>query len=128
MQSIIPPGKENLYQQSHYSPAVIDGDRVYLAGVIGVGADGRVSDDPEQQFVDAFEGVKATLEAAGCSLADIAEMTTYHIDLHDHLGMFFEVKDRYILEPYPAWTAIGTTALARRKALVEIRVIASKAG
>ena len=106
---------------------MVDGERCYLSGVIGTGADGRVSDDPEQQFVDAFEGVKATLEAAGFGLSDIVEITSYHVDFHDHLGTFFQVKDRYIKEPYPAWTAIGTTALARRNGLAEIQVIASKA-
>ncbi len=31
------------------------------------------------------------------------------------------VKDRFVAEPYPAWTAIGISALAFAGALVEIR-------
>ena len=127
MQSIVPADMQATYDDSHYSPAVVDGDRIFLAGMIGVDAQGKVSDDPRTQFECAFERVKHILETAGASLADIVEMTTYHVDLHEHLGTFFAVRDRYVREPYPAWTAIGVSALARRKALVEIRVIASKA-
>jgi enamine deaminase RidA (YjgF/YER057c/UK114 family) len=128
MQSIVPEGMQSTYERSHFSPAVLDGDRIYVSGVIGTDAAGKVPDDPTEQFECAFEGVRQVLEAAGASLADVVEMTTYHVDLHEHLGTFFAVKDRYIAEPYPAWTAIGVSALARRKGLVEIRVIASKAG
>ena len=34
------------------------------------------------------------------------------------------VKDRYILEPYPAWTAIGVSELIVPGGLMEIRAIA----
>ncbi|MEM7251386.1 MAG: RidA family protein [Pseudomonadota bacterium] len=125
MKSIIPPGKQSTYDQSHFSPAVVDGDRIFVSGVIGVDANGRVPADPEEQFACAFEGVKEVLEAAGATLGDIVEIVSYHVDFHDHLATFFAVKDKYIAEPYPAWTAVGVTALARRKALVEIKVIAS---
>ena len=33
-----------------------------------------------------------------------------------------EDKDKYIEEPYPAWTAIGVSELAFLDALLEIRV------
>lgn len=125
MQSIVPEGQQSTYDTSHFSPAVIDGDRIYISGVIGTDDNGRVPDDPATQFRCAFEGVKTVLQAAGADLSSIVEMTTYHVDLHDHLGTFFAVKDEYIKEPYPAWTAIGVSALARRKGLVEIRVIAT---
>ena len=125
MKSIIPDGMQSTYDGSHFSPAVVDGDRVFISGVIGTNAEGKVPDDPTEQFRCAFEGVKTVLEAAGSSLGQIVEMTTYHVDLHDHLGAFFAAKDEYVKEPYPAWTAIGVSALARRKGLVEIRVIAS---
>ena len=116
---------QSTYDNSHFSPAVIDGGHVFISGVIGTNGDGKVPDDPAEQFQCAFEGVKTVLEAAGSGLDRIVEMTTYHVDLHSHLGAFFVVKDEHIKEPYPAWTAIGVSALARRKALVEIRVIAS---
>lgn len=125
MKSIVPEGMQGTYDDSHFSPAVVDGDRVYLAGIIGTDAEGKVPVDPRTQFRCAFEGVKCVLEAAGSSLGEILEMTTYHVDLHEHLSTFFAVKDEFLAEPYPAWTAIGVSALARRRGLVEIRVVAA---
>ena len=55
---------------------------------------------------------------------DIVEMTTFHIGLGSHIQEFISVKDRYVKEPYPAWTAVGTTELAIPGAVVEIKVIA----
>ena len=37
---------------------------------------------------------------------------------------FMEVRDKYLREPWPAWTAIGITELAVPGAHVEIRVTA----
>lgn len=52
-------------------------------------------------------------------------MTTYHVDLRQHLDAFVEVKDRHIVAPYPAWSAIGVAQLTTEGALVEIRAIAA---
>jgi enamine deaminase RidA (YjgF/YER057c/UK114 family) len=121
---VIPKGQEGLYEQFHFAPAVKDGDRLFCSGVIGVGADGKASADPETQFTQAFETLSSVLKAAGASFADVAEMTTFHVDLRQHLGKFMKVKDKYLREPYPAWTAIGITELAIPGGLVEIKVIA----
>ena len=64
------------------------------------------------------------LSAGGASFADVTEMTTFHVGLQAHLAAFMAVKDRYMHEPYPAWTAIGITELAIPGGLVEIRVTA----
>jgi enamine deaminase RidA (YjgF/YER057c/UK114 family) len=121
---VIPTGQEHYYSQYHFAPAIKDGNRLYCSGVIGVGADGKPPADPETQFVCAFEGVKSVLEAAGVGFAQVIEMTSFHVGLQQHLAAFMKVKDRYIAEPYPAWTAIGTTELAFPGCLVEIKVIA----
>jgi enamine deaminase RidA (YjgF/YER057c/UK114 family) len=100
------------------------GDRLYLSGQIGISEDGSVSDDPETQFTVAFEHVKAVLEGAGKTMDDVVEMTTFHVGLQEHAAVFMAVKDRYMKEPYPAWTAIGITELFIPGGLVEIKVIA----
>ena len=121
---VIPKEMERYYSEFHFAPAVKDGNRLYCSGVIGVGADGKLSADPEAQFTQAFESVKSVLTTAGVSLADVIEMTTFHVGLHENLPAFMKVKDRYLQEPYPAWTAIGITELAFPGALVEVKVIA----
>ena len=121
---VIPKGQEPFYEQYHFAPAVKDGDRLFCSGVIGIGADGKPSSDPEAQFTQAFETLSAVLATAGVSFADVVEITTFHVGLQQHLGKFMKVKDKYLREPYPAWTAIGITELAVPGGLVEVRATA----
>ena len=113
-----------LYDQWHFAPAVRVGDTLHCSGVIGTGPGGRVSDDPETQFTQAFEQLGHVLEAAGGSFDDVVELTTYHVGLQANLQAFTKVKDRFIPKPYPAWTAIGVSELALPGGLVEIRATA----
>ncbi|MBI2964338.1 MAG: RidA family protein [Deltaproteobacteria bacterium] len=121
---VIPKGMEAYYDQYHFSPGVKDGDHLYCSGVIGIGPDGKAAADPQTQFTQAFESLQGVLAAAGLSFADVVEMTTFHVGLQANLLTFMSVKDRYVKEPYPAWTAIGITELAIPGGLVEIKVIA----
>ena len=72
-----------------------------------------------------MDHVQGVLDEAGLTMADIGEFTSYHVGLRDSLGKFMKVKDEFLGEPYPAWTAIGVSELAIPGALVEIRVIAT---
>jgi len=45
----------------------------------------------------------------------------FHIGLNEHLKIFMGLKDRYIEEPFPVWTAIGVVEFAFPEGLVEIR-------
>lgn len=121
---VIPPEQAKYYEQFHFAPAIKDGNRLYCSGVIGVGTDGKPAADPETQFVCAFDTLKTVLGAAGVGFEQVIEMTTFHVGLQQHLAIFMQVKDRYLLKPFPAWTAIGITELAFPGGLVEIKVIA----
>ena len=50
-----------------------------FSGVTGTRVDGLVSTDPAEVFEQAFLRLRQGLEAAGASLTDVAEMTTYHV-------------------------------------------------
>ena len=121
---VIPKEMEGTYKELHFAPAVRDGNRLFCSGQIGAGPGGRPLEDPEAQFVQAFENVKTVLEAGGATLGDVIDITTYHVGFREQIAKFMEVKDRYISEPYPAWTAIGVSELAFGS-LVEIQVVAS---
>ncbi len=123
-QPIIPPGQEGSYQRFHFAPAAKSGNTVYVSGVIGSGADGSVPDDPAEEFAAAFAGLAATLEAAGATMADVVDMTSFHVDMGSTLRPFMKAKDAAIGEPYPAWTAIGCTELAIPGARAEVKVTA----
>ena len=123
-QVVIPEGMEAFYDRLHFAPAIRDGNRLYCSGVIGVGPDGKAPRDPEAQFTLAFELLQSVLTTAGASFAAVIDVTTFHVGLQAHLRTFAKVKDRYLPEPYPAWTAIGITELAVPGGLVEIKAIA----
>ena len=122
---IIPASMQAFYDHYHFAPAVIDGEHLRCSGVIGINpVDGQANPDPATQFAQAFDNLAEVLSAGGASFADITEMTTFHVGLQAHLPAFMAVKDRYMSEPYPAWTAIGISELAFPGGLVEIRVTA----
>src|ERR1700681_2589921 len=111
----------------HLSPVLDTGDFLFFSGITGTHPDLSVAADPESQFRDSFRFLRANLEVAGLTFDHIVEMTTYHVGLREHLDAFIKVKDEFISEPYPAWTAIGVTELITGGTLVEIRVVAKRA-
>ena len=119
---VVPESMQRSYDSFHFAPGVKVGDLLLCSGQIGTDERGKCPADPEDQFTRAFQHVQAILDEAGCDMGDIVEMTTFHVDMSSHLGTFMKVKDRFVSDPYPAWTAIGCTELAMPGGLVEIRV------
>lgn len=122
--AVIPDGHQPTYDRFHFAPAFRVGDAIYVSGVIGVGAGGAVPETAAEEFANVFDGLATVLGAAGASMADIVDMTSFHTDLPDSLGDFMAAKDAAIAEPYPAWTAIGCTGLAIPGARAEVKVTA----
>ena len=123
---IFAPAFEHFVDRWHLSPALDTGEFVFFSGITGCRPNHTVASDPEQQFREAFQFLGDTLTAAGLSFEDIVEMTTYHIDLREHLSAFVRVKDEYIRAPYPAWSAIGvvTTGASFTAATMKVMVLA----
>jgi enamine deaminase RidA (YjgF/YER057c/UK114 family) len=63
------------------------------------------------------------LAAAGLTLDDVVEIVSYHTDMAD-LHAVAEVKAEYLTRDFPAWTAVGVTALAFPGQLLEIKATA----
>jgi enamine deaminase RidA (YjgF/YER057c/UK114 family) len=124
MEHISASGLETFEERWHFSHVVAARGLLLLSGVTGTGVDGVVASDPAEQFERAFVHLRRYLEAAGASLNDVIEITSYHVDLREHLDAFVAAKDRWIAAPYPAWSAIGVSELITEGALVEMRVIA----
>ena len=125
--AIIPPGQEILSERFHFSPAIKAGDTIYCSGTIGRESDGTIPSDPERQFVLAFEALGEVLRAAGADFSDIVEITSFHTDHPATLRLFASVRDRYCRAPWPAWTAIGVSALGTAPGtLFEVKATAVK--
>ena len=123
---IVTPAFPNYPRDWHFSPGLDTGDFVFFSGITGVRPDLSLADDPQVQFRETFGFLRDTLVVAGPYFRNIVEMTTYHVDLRKHLKSFSKVKDEFIAEPYPAWTAIGVLELVTPGTLIEIRAIAKR--
>lgn len=121
---IIPPAMQTIVERAGYAPAVKVGDTLYCAGQVGRTADLQVIEDPEQQFLAAWENLRQVLEAGGCTFEDIVEMTTYHVAMSQHMTVFRDVKNRVFPRGLCAWTCIGVSELAHPGILVEIKCVA----
>lgn len=120
---INPPGTEGIYKAWKFSQAIRVGDTVWVSGQTGIGADGKIPDGIEAQSRLALEGLKRVLAEAGADLGDVVELVTFHVDMAE-TAAFGKVKSEFFTENYPAWTAVGTTALVLPGLLVEVKATA----
>lgn len=121
---IVPDASRRAYESFHFAAAVRAGNLLILSGQIGLGEDGKLPESAQEEFRNAWRSIGQTLTHAGLGYADIIEYTSYHVGLQAHLPDFMKVRDEFISEPWPAWTAIGITELAVPGARVEIKVVA----
>ncbi|OWO93749.1 hypothetical protein B5E41_16070 [Rhizobium esperanzae] len=122
-EAIFPANRHALYEDHGYSAAVRTGDLLFVSGQVGSRSDGTPEPDFQRQVRLAFENLKATLEAAGCTFDDIVDVTTFHTDPENQFETIMAVKQEIFNEPpYPNWTAIGVNWLAGFD--FEIKVIA----
>jgi enamine deaminase RidA (YjgF/YER057c/UK114 family) len=121
---IIPDEMRLLTERAGYAPAVKVGKTLYCAGQVGRTPELAVIDDPEQQFIAAWENLRLVLAAGGCTFEDVVDLTTYHTDLQRDMPLFRAVKDSVFPRGTCAWTCLGVTELARPGLLVEIKCIA----
>ena len=122
--SIVPSDFRMKYDKWHFSPAIESGGFLFVSGCTGARPDGTVSENVTEQFRQAFRNVEASLGEAGLAYSDVVELVSYHVELEEHFQEFVLVKDEFVGEPYPAWTAVGVSGLAADGALVEIKVTA----
>ncbi|WP_298938182.1 RidA family protein [uncultured Ruegeria sp.] len=120
---VFPDGRHALYEAHGYSAAIQSGDLLFVSGQVGTRPDGT----PEPVFADqvqrAFDNLKETLAAAGCTFDDIVDVTSFHIDPENQMEDMMAVKNRIFGNPpFPNWTAVGVTWLSGFD--FEIKVIA----
>ncbi len=121
---IVPPGLEAVYERFHYAPGILLGNTLLISGQVGRDADLKVVEGAEAQFVQAFENVKAVLDAAGAGFDDVVELETWFAEDMADLGLFMQVKDRYFTGRYPTWTGFAVKGFSMPGILVEIKCTA----
>ncbi len=122
--SIVRKSGRHMYDVMHFSEAVASDGFLFCSGIIGLKEDFTVPTAMEEEFELAWASVISLLQEAGLDASDIIETTTYHVGLQATAKTFSSVRDKYLSEPWPAWTAIGVSELLVPGARVEIRVTA----
>lgn len=120
---VFPADRHALYEAHGYSAAIRSGDMLFVSGQVGSRPDGTPEPDFEAQVRRAFANLEATLTAAGCTFADLVDVTSFHTDPEKQFETIMKVKSEiFPAQPYPNWTAIGVNWLAGFD--FEIKVIA----
>lgn len=106
-----------------YSQAVQVGNTIYTSGQIPLDpANGElVAGDIDAQARRVFDNLRAVIEAAGASFADVARVGIYLTDLSNFAAVN-AVMAEYFQQPYPARSTIGVAALPRG-AQVEVDLV-----
>ena len=109
---------------------VTGGTLVYIAGQVSADASGQLVGEGnlEAQAEQVFKNLKAAVEAAGGTMADIIKMNVYlvaEVDANE-VPKFRAVRDRYVnVGKPPASTLVVVTGLARPGWLIEIEAVAA---
>jgi enamine deaminase RidA (YjgF/YER057c/UK114 family) len=122
---VVPEGEDRAYDDWHYAPAVRVGDLIFVSGIPAARGDTY-----EAKVRHMFERLKRTLAAAGADLSDVVELTSFHAAARDsesfkkEFDELAKIHHEYFPSSYPAWTAVGTSALLAPGAALEMRAVA----
>ncbi len=110
---IFPANRHSLYEAHRYSAAIRSGDLLFVSGQVGSREDGTPEPDFERQVRLAYDNLTAVLRAAGASLDDVVDVTTFHTDPSTQIETVMKVREAVLGgAPYPNWTAVGVNWLA----------------
>ncbi|HZX03107.1 RidA family protein [Kribbella sp.] len=101
------------------------GRLVFVSGMTARTPDGGIAGvgDIREQTRQVCENVKAAVEAAGGTLADVCRVDVYVRNMED-FAKIHEIRAQYFEEPLPASTMVEVSKLANPDYLIEISAIA----
>lgn len=95
------------------------------SGQLGIRPDDSIPHDVAGQAEICFEAIKAILNEAGMSFADVIRISGF-VTKREDFAAYMAVRDRYTLEPKPVSTLIVVGGFTRADFLVEVEVTAAK--
>jgi enamine deaminase RidA (YjgF/YER057c/UK114 family) len=101
------------------------GNLVFVGGIGGWYPEKRPDGpgDVRQQFGDALESMKASLEKAGTSMAHVLQVTVPLVDPERNCEGLHEVFQRSFPEPRPALVCFGAAGFRRAGQLLQVDCI-----
>jgi enamine deaminase RidA (YjgF/YER057c/UK114 family) len=98
---------------------------IFIAGQLGIDADGKVAATLREQTTQAFENVRQGFSSAGAGFKNIVKLNVYLVDIQANIAAFRAARDEILkLDQPPVSTAVGVPELARPGTLVEIESVA----
>src|SRR5262245_12164060 len=89
-----------------YSPAIVSGGFVFVAGQVGVDpATGQTAIDLEAQIRQTLTNVGTVLKAAGCDFGDVVKTTAF-LTKPEFFPTFNTLYREFFPEPFPARSTI----------------------
>jgi enamine deaminase RidA (YjgF/YER057c/UK114 family) len=120
---VFPANRHALYELHRYSPAIRANGLLFVSGQVGSRPDGSPEPNLDDQVRLAFQNLNGILEAAGCSFADVIDVTVFMVNPDAHFERAWAVAAEYWGEaPYPTATVIGVAWLSGFQ--FEIKVVA----
>ncbi|MCM2473292.1 RidA family protein [Rhizobium sp. CG5] len=95
------------------------------SGQLGIRPDDTVPDDVTSQAELCFEAIKAILEEAEMTFADVIRISGF-VTKREDFAPYMAVRDRYTLDPKPVSTLIIVSGFTCAEFLVEVEVTAAK--
>ena len=95
-----------------YSQATIANGIIFTAGQLGTrpGQPGLIEGGIQAETRQALENIRAVLEAAGSSMANVLKVTVFLDDINDFAAMN-EIYGQYFTENHPARSAFEVSKL-----------------
>lgn len=122
--AVFPAGRQALYEQNRYSPAVRANGLLFVSGQVGSREDGSPEPELAAQVRLAFTNLNAVLAAAGCTFDDVIDVTVFVVDPQANLSTIWPVMQEFWgPAPHPTLTGVGVTWLYGFQ--FEIKVVAT---
>jgi enamine deaminase RidA (YjgF/YER057c/UK114 family) len=110
----------------HFSAAIATpatGRFVFVSGMVGKFPDGTIAVGLEAQTRQMCENIKAAVEAAGGTMADICRVDVYVKDMTG-FDIIHRVRRDYFPDPPPASTMVAVSGFVHPDYLIEMNAIA----
>ena len=96
-----------------FSPGLMVGDMLYLSGVVGADAGGKLAAGGfEGEMRQAMANAHAVLEGAGLDFADVVAVNVYLGDMKDFPQMNQIYREYFKTEPLPVRATVAVSGLA----------------
>ena len=110
---VFPAGRQALYHENRYSPAIRANGLLFVSGQVGSRDDGSKEPTLEGQVRRAFDNLNAILAAADCTFDDVIDVTVFLVDPERTFEKVWPIvmNEYWGSAPHPTLTGIGVTWL-----------------